>query len=213
MPPPCFTPQESAPPTLAAASAPGADVVLDDLTLELGPDLRALFPVVLNVGVSGQLTLAGRPDPGGLQPSGVMRLDSGVLNLVATQFALARDHANSLTFSPETGLDPLIDLALVSADLRASIQVGGLGRAPHSGSGIEIAEAAESCEQGRLWSHAHSSPSPCLLATGPCQQLAGQPHIKLWGAQRRQWRRRWRPSCGRGCGARRTCGRRGGAHL
>jgi TamB, inner membrane protein subunit of TAM complex len=118
-------------PSLAPTTAPRADVLLDGLVLGLGPDLRALFPVVLNVGISGQLRLCGRPDAASLQPSGVLRLDSGLLNLVATQFALARDHSNSLTFTPDTGLDPLLDLALVAmgGDLRAAIQVCGVDRA------------------------------------------------------------------------------------
>lgn len=88
----------------------------------MGPELRAVFPVVLNVGVSGSLHLSGNPaQPNGLLPSGVIRLEGGVLNLVATQFRLERDHPNSITFSPEAGLDPLLDLALSSSELRAVI--------------------------------------------------------------------------------------------
>ena len=108
-----------------AADAPAAppELMLSGLQLELGPELRALFPVVLNVGVQGRLVLNGAPaGPGGVVPSGVLRLENGVLNLVATQFRLDREHPNTLTFTPEAGgLDPVLDLSLVSADLRASI--------------------------------------------------------------------------------------------
>jgi hypothetical protein len=103
-----------------AAVAP--PLQLSGLELVLGPELRAVFPVVLNVGVSGNLLLSGNPaKPNGLLPSGVIRLEGGVLNLVATQFRLERDHPNSITFSPEAGLDPLLDLALGSSELRAVI--------------------------------------------------------------------------------------------
>lgn len=102
--------------------APAPAMQLCGLELVLGPELRAVFPVVLNVGVSGNLLLSGNPaQPNGLLPSGVIRLEGGVLNLVATQFRLERDHPNSITFSPDTGLDPLLDLALSSSELRAAI--------------------------------------------------------------------------------------------
>ena len=45
-----------------------------------------------------------------------------MLNLVATQFALDRGHDNRLVFLPEQGLDPTLDVALASAELRTLIQ-------------------------------------------------------------------------------------------
>lgn len=103
-------------------AAPATSLQLCGLELVLGPELRAVFPVVLNVGVSGNLLLSGNPaQPHGLVPSGVIRLEGGVLNLVATQFRLDRDHPNTITFSPEAGLDPMLDVALSSSELRASI--------------------------------------------------------------------------------------------
>jgi hypothetical protein len=109
----------------AVSEAPAAppELLLSGLQVELGPELRAVFPVVLNVGVSGCLSLNGAPaGPGGVVPAGVLRLENGVLNLVATQFRLDREQANTLTFTAEAGgLDPVLDLSLVSADLRASI--------------------------------------------------------------------------------------------
>lgn len=106
----------------AAEAAPAPMLQLCGLELVFGPELRAVFPVVLNVGVSGNLLLSGNPaQPNGLLPSGVIRLEGGVLNLVATQFRLDMDAPNSITFSPEAGLDPLLDLALSSSELRAVI--------------------------------------------------------------------------------------------
>ena len=55
-------------------------------------------------------------------PKPKVRLEGGVLNLVATQFALDRGHDNRLVFLPEQGLDPTLDVALASAELRTLIQ-------------------------------------------------------------------------------------------
>lgn len=96
---------------------------LDHLKLQLGPDLRAVFPVVLNVIISGEIDVTGPADPALMTPSGVLKLEGGVLNLVATQFMLDRNHPNRLVFLPEQGLDPTLDLSLASSDLRTLIQV------------------------------------------------------------------------------------------
>ncbi|WIA09845.1 hypothetical protein OEZ85_010059 [Tetradesmus obliquus] len=101
---------------------PQPQLLLAGLELVLGPELRAVFPVVLNVGVAGKLALSGDPAaPNGLRAAGTIRLEGGVLNLVATQFRLERGHPNSIAFSPEAGLDPLVDVALSSSELRAVI--------------------------------------------------------------------------------------------
>ncbi len=49
-------------------------------------------------------------------------MDGGVVNLVATQFTLDREHASRVVFSGEPGLDPTLDIVLQSPDLRAAIQ-------------------------------------------------------------------------------------------
>lgn len=95
---------------------------LNGLELVLGPELRAVFPVVLNVGLSGRLRLTGNPaELEGLLPTGTLKLEGGVLNLVATQFRLEREHPNTITFTPEAGLDPTLQLAMSSNELRAVI--------------------------------------------------------------------------------------------
>lgn len=97
-------------------------LLLTGLELVFGPELRAVFPVVLNIGISGRLNLTGDPAvPGGLLPAGRLVLEGGVLNLVATQFRLEREHPNTITFTPEAGLDPQLELALSSTELRAVI--------------------------------------------------------------------------------------------
>ncbi len=67
-----------------------------------------------------QVSLSGPADMRLLSPSGAIILDSGTLNLVATQFVLDRDHTNRILFFPESGLtDPTLDIVLLSGDLRA----------------------------------------------------------------------------------------------
>lgn len=71
-----------------------------------------------------QVSLSGPADPLRVQSSGTLNLDAGALNLVATQFVLDREHANRIVFQPELGLDPIVDVLMLSGDLRAAIQVG-----------------------------------------------------------------------------------------
>lgn len=109
------------------------NVTLDRLALQLGPDLRAVYPLVMNFSVSGGLEASGPAHPEQLAVTGVLRLPSGDVNLVATQLALDRDHPNVITFVPGEApgaLDPLVDLVMTGGDLRITIQVG-LGLTGH----------------------------------------------------------------------------------
>lgn len=53
-------------------------VGLDGLKLHLGPELRAMFPVVLNMGIAGDVELSGYlTDPSALRVAGTIHLDGG----------------------------------------------------------------------------------------------------------------------------------------
>lgn len=52
-------------------------VVLQGLTIQLGPDLRTTYPVVMNFNISGQVDITGPPDANKLQLQGTIKLDSG----------------------------------------------------------------------------------------------------------------------------------------
>lgn len=73
-----------------------------------------------------QVTLNGPADVNRIVPVGIINLESGVLNLVATQFSLDREHANQIIFIPEQGMDPVVDVVLASGDLRAVVQVSSI---------------------------------------------------------------------------------------
>ncbi|URE40528.1 hypothetical protein MUK42_06558 [Musa troglodytarum] len=101
---------------------PGVDVRLTDLKLILGPELRIVYPLILNFAVSGELELNGMAHPKCIRPKGILTFENGEVNLVATQARLKRDHLNIAKFEPELGLDPTLDLALVGSDWQLRIQ-------------------------------------------------------------------------------------------
>eukprot|EP00198_Chlamydomonas_reinhardtii_P011571 XP_001700908.1 predicted protein [Chlamydomonas reinhardtii] len=113
----------------SGAAAPAPPLTLAGLEVVLGPDLRAVFPVVLNLGLSGAVSLSGPADPDRLTPVGVVSLDSGTLNLLATQLLRRPPPEPFSEPFPEPFLEPFPErhcgfshIALVSGDLRAAIQ-------------------------------------------------------------------------------------------
>lgn len=64
-----------------------------------------VYPVVMNLGVSGEVEANGPADPAaGLTLKGQVSLDGGDINLVATQMRLDREHVNRILFSSEQGV-------------------------------------------------------------------------------------------------------------
>ncbi|KAJ0977840.1 hypothetical protein J5N97_013314 [Dioscorea zingiberensis] len=105
-----------------AISRPGVDIWLTDLKLLLGPELRIVYPLILNFAVSGELELNGLAHPKWIKPKGILSFENGDVNLVATQVRLKRDHLNIAKFEPELGLDPILDLVLVGSEWQFKVQ-------------------------------------------------------------------------------------------
>ncbi|KAF6175245.1 hypothetical protein GIB67_030463 [Kingdonia uniflora] len=101
---------------------PRADVRLTDLKVVLGPELRIVYPLILNFAARGELELNGVAHPKCIKPKGVLTFDNGDVNLVATQVRLKREHLNIAKFEPDLGLDPILDLALVGSEWQLRIQ-------------------------------------------------------------------------------------------
>ena len=110
----------------------GSNAILDGLAVQFGPDLRALYPLVMNFSVGGELVVSGPVHPDTVAISGSLKLPSGEINLLAAQFELDREHENLIMFGPMSpsaepnrpatvGVDPLVDVALNSGDLKVSI--------------------------------------------------------------------------------------------
>lgn len=104
------------------STKPNIDVRLNDLKLVLGPELRIVYPLILNFAVSGELELNGVVHPKWIKPRGVLTFENGDVNLVATQVRLKREHLNVAKFEPDNGLDPMLDLALVGSEWQFRIQ-------------------------------------------------------------------------------------------
>ncbi|GAB4854197.1 hypothetical protein Ancab_022779 [Ancistrocladus abbreviatus] len=106
----------------SANKKPKVDIRLNDLKLVLGPELRIVYPLILNFAVSGELELNGPAQPKLIKPKGVLTFENGDVNLVATQVRLKREHLNVAKFEPDNGLDPTLDLALVGSEWQFRIQ-------------------------------------------------------------------------------------------
>ncbi|KAK7377280.1 hypothetical protein VNO80_02702 [Phaseolus coccineus] len=101
---------------------PNVEICLNDLKLVLGPELKVVYPLILNFGVSGELELNGLAHPKWIKPRGILTFENGEVDLVATQVRLKREHLNIGKFEPEYGLDPMLDLALVGSEWQFRIQ-------------------------------------------------------------------------------------------
>ena len=55
--------------------------MLEKLQVRLGPELRAMYPVVVNLGISGDIQLNGPADPANMRLNGAVALESGEVNL------------------------------------------------------------------------------------------------------------------------------------
>ncbi|XP_027329428.1 uncharacterized protein LOC113845923 isoform X1 [Abrus precatorius] len=101
---------------------PNVEICLSDLKLVLGPELKIVYPLILNFAVSGELELNGPAHPKWIKPRGILTFENGEVDLVATQVRLKREHLNIAKFEPEYGLDPMLDLALVGSEWQFRIQ-------------------------------------------------------------------------------------------
>jgi len=64
---------------------PNVEICLNDLKLVLGPELKIVYPLILNFGVSGELELNGLAHTKWIKPRGILTFENGEVDLVATQ--------------------------------------------------------------------------------------------------------------------------------
>ncbi len=89
----------------------------NNLELELGKNVQVVRPPLISFGATGKLTING--SLGNLLPDGTITLRNGGVNLYTTQFNLARGYEQTATFTPERGLDPLLNVRLLAKVLDA----------------------------------------------------------------------------------------------
>ena len=67
----------------------------------------ANFQVTGGLGINGTLS--------DIRPSGVIDLEAGVINLFSTKLRLDPTYENTATFTPNNGLDPIVDIQLLAS--------------------------------------------------------------------------------------------------
>ncbi len=99
----------------ASLDGPLSRVRLSGLTLNLSNDLTIVGQPFYYITATGSVEVNGTLTD--LQPSGVLTLDRGWINLFSIQFRLVQDAENTATFFPEDGLDPFLNV-----QMRARVQ-------------------------------------------------------------------------------------------
>jgi translocation and assembly module TamB len=85
----------------------------NNLRINLIKDTRVSSPPVINFIAKGNLTINGTLD--NIQPQGTISLTNGSVNLFTSEFRLAGGYRQTATFLPSQGLDPNLDVRLVTA--------------------------------------------------------------------------------------------------
>ncbi len=112
-------------------------VMLQNFDVSFGDRLIIAGQPFYNLSALGSLTVNGPIS--NLQPAGTIELKSGWINLFATQFRLDKNAPNTATFSPEDGLNPLVDVVMT-----ARVQDANITPAPTVAGGFFNAEITES---------------------------------------------------------------------
>ncbi len=86
---------------------------LNNLELTLGDRLRITKDPILNFYAKGKLNINGSLD--NLNAQGTVLLRGGQVNLFTTQFRLAQGYDSKAVFEPNRGLDPVLDVRLVTS--------------------------------------------------------------------------------------------------
>ena len=108
-------------------------VALDNFEVRFGDRLAIVGQPIYNLTALGDLTVNGTLRD--LRPDGTVVLQSGWINLFSNQFRLDTNAPNTATFTPETGLNPYVDVVM-----EARIQNRDITPAPPKAGGFLNAE-------------------------------------------------------------------------
>ena len=88
-------------------------IKLDNLRVNLGPNLKIISQPVANFEVEGFLLLNGSVDRS-INANGLVKLQNGRVNLFTTTFYLDKRSQNVAVFVPSMGLIPYVDVKMIS---------------------------------------------------------------------------------------------------
>ena len=123
--------------TKGLSSALLEQIKLQNFEITFGDRLTIVGTPFYNITAIGDIAVNG--SLANLQPLGTIALKSGWINLFSTQFRLDAGAANTATFTPETGLNPYVDVVMT-----ARVQDTDITPAPPSAGGFLNAEVNES---------------------------------------------------------------------
>jgi translocation and assembly module TamB len=103
-------------------------LAFDNLKLTLGNGIQIVRAPILNFVAEGTLSLNGNLNAP--QPEGRIVLKSGQVNLFTTQFVLIRKYAHTAIFKPGQGLDPTLDVRMITAV--PEVRRSSVARSPNS---------------------------------------------------------------------------------
>jgi translocation and assembly module TamB len=106
-------PQETANSSPSSSSTPiNLPIEFADFRVILDNDVRVIQEPLFSFVTKGDITLNGTlANP---RPQGVINIKQGQVNLFVTRFTLARGYDQTATFTPKQGLDPILDVRLVT---------------------------------------------------------------------------------------------------
>ncbi|AFZ45798.1 protein of unknown function DUF490 [Halothece sp. PCC 7418] len=90
-----------------------SNIAFSDLKINLGENVNVVRPPIMDFLAKGDLTLNGTL--ANMRPEGTINLERGQVNLGPTQFRLAQGYEQTATFIPSQGLDPTLNVRLVTS--------------------------------------------------------------------------------------------------
>ncbi|MEM8807523.1 MAG: translocation/assembly module TamB domain-containing protein [Cyanobacteria bacterium P01_G01_bin.38] len=138
------------------------NVRLQDFSIAFGDRLEIEGRPFYELRAGGSLWVNGPLTD--LRPEGTIALESGWINLFSTQFRLDNNAPNTAIFTPQNGLDPVVDAAMV-----ARVQETNFTRTPRSDNGFNGAEVNDTTNIETLGEVAYIRVR--AIAQGPASEL------------------------------------------
>lgn len=111
-----------------------SNVGFNDLTINLGSNVNVTRQPIMDFLANGSLNLNGTLAD--MRPQGTITLQRGQVNLGPSQFRLAKGYEQTATFTPSQGLDPTLNVRLITSVAETSGSFGNESSVTEPGDGI-----------------------------------------------------------------------------